>query len=165
MGGDHSLETCKKSTEKGLAATYKAWADQRSLLKPNMVLKGADCKDATTFEDNAKATVEALQRTVPAAVPAVVFLSGGQTEEEATCNLNAMNKLPNRPWSLSFSFGRALQASVLKTWMGKKENVKAAQEALLKRAKANGMANLGKYDGFAADELEEEPLRKGLHLL
>merc|ERR1711879_214409 len=123
-----------------------------SLLKPNMCLKGKQCTDKTTFEDNGKATLTALRRTVPAAVPAIVFLSGGQTEEEATMNLNAINSLPGRPWSCSFSFGRALQASVLKAWQGDDANVEAAQKALLKRGKANSEANLGKYDGWAADE-------------
>jgi len=157
MDGDHSLATCQKMTEKTLAACYKALSDQNvllegTLLKPNMVLKGKQCKDATTFEDNAKATVTALRRTVPAAVPAITFLSGGQTEEEATMNLNAINSLPGRPWSCTFSFGRALQASVLRAWKGEAANVKAAQEALLKRGKANSEANLGKYTGWAADE-------------
>merc|ERR1712038_482942 len=142
MDGDHSLAPCQKMTEKTLAAVYKALADQNvllegSLLKPNMVLKGKQNEDPTTFEQNALATVTALRRTVPAAVPGITFLSGGQTEEEATMNLNAINSLPGRPWSCTFSFGRALQASVLKAWMGDSANVKAAQDALLKRGKAN----------------------------
>jgi len=163
MDGTHSLATCQKMTEKTLAACYKALSDQNvllegTLLKPNMVLKGKECTDKTTFEDNAVATVTALRRTVPAAVPAIVFLSGGQSEEEATMNLNAINSLPGRPWSCSFSFGRALQASVLKAWQGKAENIAAAQEALLKRGKANSEANLGKYSGWAADEASKSSL-------
>jgi len=163
MDGTHSLATCQKMTEKTLAACYKALSDQNvllegTLLKPNMVLKGKECADKTTFEDNAVATVTALRRTVPAAVPAIVFLSGGQSEEEATMNLNAINSLPGRPWSCSFSFGRALQASVLKAWEGKAENIAAAQEALLKRGKANSEANLGKYNGWAADEAAKTSL-------
>jgi len=163
MDGTHSLATCQKMTEKTLAACYKALSDQNvllegTLLKPNMVLKGKECTDKTTFEDNAVATVTALRRTVPAAVPAIVFLSGGQSEEEATMNLNAINSLPGRPWSCSFSFGRALQASVLKAWQGKAENIAAAQEALLKRGKANSEANLGKYSGWAADEAAKTSL-------
>jgi len=163
MDGDHSLATCQKMTEKTLAACYKALSDQNvllegTMLKPNMVLKGKQCGDKTTFEDNALATVTALRRTVPAAVPAIVFLSGGQTEEEATMNLNAINNIPGRPWSCSFSFGRALQASVLKAWKGEAANVKAAQEALLKRGKANSEANLGKYTGWAADEASKASL-------
>merc|ERR1719195_2417159 len=157
MDGDHSLATCQKMTEKTLAACYKALSDQNvllegTLLKPNMVLKGKQCTDATTFEDNAKATVTALRRTVPAAVPGITFLSGGQTEEEATMNLNAINKVEGRPWSCTFSFGRALQASVLQAWQGKAENVQKAQETLMQRGKANSEANLGKYTGWAADE-------------
>ncbi|RDX83915.1 Fructose-bisphosphate aldolase 5, cytosolic, partial [Mucuna pruriens] len=96
----------------------------------------------------AEYTVKALRRTVPAAVPGIVFLSGGQSEEEATLNLNAMNKLEVlKPWTLSFSFGRALQQSTLKTWGGKKENVVKAQETFLARSKANSEATLGKYAG------------------
>merc|ERR1719195_2021910 len=163
MDGTHSLATCQKMTEKTLAACYKALSDQNvllegSLLKPNMVLKGKECTDKTTFEDNALATVTALRRTVPAAVPGITFLSGGQTEEEATNNLNAINKLEGRPWSCTFSFGRALQASVLKAWGGKKENEEAAQKALQMRAKANGEANLGKYSGWAETEESKQTL-------
>merc|ERR1719216_723787 len=118
-----------------------------------MVLQGADCKDKKDFKKNAVATVTALRRTVPAAVPGICFLSGGQSEEEATMNLNAINSVDMlRPWSCTFSFGRALQASVLKAWKGEDANVAAAQAALLKRGKANSEANLGKYDGWAADE-------------
>jgi len=158
MDGSHSLATCQKMTEKTLAAVYKALNDQNvllegSLLKPNMVLQGKECEDKSTFPVNGAATVAALRRTVPAAVPGITFLSGGQSEEEATMNLNAINMVDEgRPWSCTFSFGRALQASVLKTWQGKPENVKAAQEMLMKRAKANSEANLGTYTGWAADE-------------
>jgi len=101
----------------------------------------------------AEYTVAALRRTVPPAVPGVVFLSGGQSEEEATQNLNAMNKLEVlKPWSLSFSFGRALQQSTLKKWLGKKENVAAAQAAFVARCKANSEATLGKYAGSGAGD-------------
>jgi fructose-bisphosphate aldolase class I len=163
MDGTHSLAVNQRCTEKTLSACYKALNDHNvmlegTLLKPNMCLKGKQCEDATTFEQNGLATVTALRRTVPASVPGITFLSGGQTEEEATMNLNAMNKYEGRPWSLTFSFGRALQASVLKTWQGKKENVEAAQKMLLRRAKANGMANQGTYDGFAADPSAKETL-------
>lgn len=104
-------------------------------------------------------TVTALRRTVPPAVPGIVFLSGGQSEEEATQNLNAMNKLEVlKPWTLSFSFGRALQQSTLKTWGGKKENVGKAQEAFLVRCKANSDATLGKYTGGTAGGLASESL-------
>ncbi|CAL5222687.1 g5088 [Coccomyxa viridis] len=148
--GTHSIEVCAAATERVLAATYKALADHKvllegTLLKPNMVSAGIDAKPASTAEI-AKLTVRALQRTVPAAVPGVVFLSGGQSEEDASVNLDAMNKLnTRRPWTLTFSYGRALQASALKAWGGKPENVKASQEALMVRARANGAASMGKY--------------------
>ncbi|PRQ43797.1 putative fructose-bisphosphate aldolase [Rosa chinensis] len=154
VDGPHSIDKCADVTERVLAACYKALNDHHvllegTLLKPNMVTPGSDAKKASP-EVIAEYTVRALQRTTPAAVPAVVFLSGGQSEEEATLNLNAMNKLKGKkPWTLSFSFGRALQASTLKAWSGKKENVKAAQEALLTRAKANSEATLGTYKGDA----------------
>lgn len=164
MDGDHPIEVCQYWTEKVITATYKAMSDQHcllegSLLKPNMVLNGQECECKRSIEDNALRTVTALRRCVPAAVPAITFLSGGQSEEEATMNLNAMNKM-SVPWSLTFSFGRALQQSCLKAWMGKDENLKAAQAALLLRAKANGAAQLGKYDGFAATE----DAKKGLYV-
>ena len=152
VDGPHSIEKCAEVTERVLAACYKALNDQHvllegSLLKPNMVTPGSDAKKVSP-EEVAKYTVRSLQRTVPPAVPGVVFLSGGQSEEEATLNLNAMNALDTvKPWTLSFSFGRALQATVLKTWSGKTENVEAAQKALLVRAKANSEATLGKYGG------------------
>lgn len=112
-----------------------------------------------TPEEIAEYTVTTLRRTVPAAVPGVVFLSGGQSEEEATVNLNAMNKLKVlKPWTLSFSFGRALQSSTLKTWGGKKENVGAAQAGFLARCKANSEATLGKYGGGGAGGLASESL-------
>lgn len=163
MDGDHSLAVNERCTTKVLSAVYKACVDQDvllegTLLKPNMCLKGKQCGDASTFEANAEATVRALRRTVPAAVPGVTFLSGGQTEEEATRNLNAMNQLDGRPWSLTFSFGRALQASVLKAWMGNDENVAAAQEALLLRLRVNGMAQQGTYDGSGATKEAQESL-------
>jgi len=107
----------------------------------------------------AEYTVTALRRTVPPAVPGIVFLSGGQSEEEATVNLNAMNKLDVlKPWTLSFSFGRALQQSTLKTWSGKKENVVKAQEAFLVRCKANSEATLAKYTSSGAGRLASESL-------
>jgi fructose-bisphosphate aldolase class I len=155
--GSHDLETCAAVTEKVLAAVVKALHEHHilfegMLLKPNMVLPGSECQKKYTSEQIAAATVTALRRTLPAAVPAVVFLSGGQGEEEATLNLNAMNKLNGRPWSLTFSFGRALQATVIKTWAGKPENLAKAQEAFYMRARANGLANLGQYTGDAATD-------------
>ncbi|XP_036675298.1 fructose-bisphosphate aldolase isoform X2 [Drosophila suzukii] len=148
--GDHDLDRAQKVTETVLAAVYKALSDHHvylegTLLKPNMVTAGQSAKKNTP-EEIALATVQALRRTVPAAVTGVTFLSGGQSEEEATVNLSAINQVPLvRPWALTFSYGRALQASVLRAWAGKKENIPAGQNELLKRAKANSQAALGKY--------------------
>jgi len=151
--GDHDLERCQKVSEKVLAAVYKALSDHNvylegTLLKPNMVTAGQACAKKYQPQDVARATVEALQRTVPAAVPGVVFLSGGQSEEEASINLSAINQYSGKkPWALTFSYGRALQASAIKAWGAKKENIKAGQQELLKRAKANSEASQGKYGG------------------
>lgn len=107
-----------------------------TLLKPNMVTPGQSCPTRATPQEIAQATVTALQRTVPPAVPGITFLSGGQSEEEASVNLDAINKCPGKkPWALTFSYGRALQASVLRAWGGKPEQVVAAQDELIKRAK------------------------------
>jgi len=149
--GDHDLQCCQYVTEKVLAAVYKALNDHHvylegTLLKPNMVTAGQACPKKYTPQDVAMATVTALLRTVPAAVPGICFLSGGQSEEEASINLNAINRCPlPKPWKLTFSYGRALQASALAAWSGKPENKKAAQEAFLKRAKINGLACKGQY--------------------
>lgn len=151
--GDHDLATAQKVTEQVLSFVYKALADHNvylegTLLKPNMVTAGQSCTTKYTPQDIAIATVRALQRTMPPAVPGVTFLSGGQSEEDATVNLDAINRFPGRkPWALTFSYGRALQASVLAAWKGSSDNVKAGQEELLKRAKANGQAAMGQYEG------------------
>ncbi|XP_066064958.1 fructose-bisphosphate aldolase A [Chamaea fasciata] len=161
--GDHDLKTCQYVTEKVLAAVYKALSDHHvylegTLLKPNMVTAGHACATKYSPEEIAMATVTALRRTVPPAVPGITFLSGGQSEEEASVNLNAINRCPlGRPWALTFSYGRALQASALKAWAGKKDNTKAAQEEFVKRALANSLACQGKYTpsgaaGAAASE-------------
>lgn len=149
--GDHDLEHCQYVSEKVLAAVYKALNDHHvylegTLLKPNMVTAGHACTKKYTPEQVAMATVTALHRTVPAAVPGICFLSGGMSEEDATLNLNAINRCPlPRPWKLSFSYGRALQASALAAWGGKTENKKATQEAFMKRAVANCQAAQGQY--------------------
>lgn len=156
MDGEHTLERSAVVTEKILAACYKLLSDHHvmlegTLLKPNMVRSGADCKAPCGPQDIARATVRVLQHTVPVAVPGITFLSGGMSEEDATMALNEINRVEGKkPWSLTFSFGRALQQSVLKAWMGKDENIGAAQGQLMIRAKANGQANLGTYDGSAA---------------
>jgi len=162
--GEHEIEVTQKVTELALAYCYKALADHHvflegTLLKPNMVTAGHSCPKKYVAQDIAKATVTALQRGVPPAVPGVVFLSGGQSEEDATINLNAINTYPGKkPWALTFSYGRALQASVLSTWQGKDENIPAAKQALLKRAKANGLASMGKYEGQFASATAGESL-------
>ena len=150
--GDHTLDRCQKVTETVLAAVYKALNDHHvylegTLLKPNMVTPGQSCKQTATPEQIGAATVTALSRTLPAAVPGVVFLSGGQSELQATTNLNAINQFKGapKPWRLSFSFGRALQASALKAWGG--SDTKAGQQQLLKRATLNGLASMGTYTG------------------
>nr|KAJ0223964.1 hypothetical protein LSAT_V11C200078040 [Lactuca sativa] len=134
------------------------------LLKPSMVTPGAECKERATPDQVADYTLKLLQRRIPPAVPGIMasipknsFLSGGQSEVEATLNLNAMNQSPN-PWHVSFSYARALQNTCLKTWGGRPENVKAAQDALLQRASSNSLAQLGKYTG----EGESEEAKKGM---
>ncbi|CAB4060636.1 ALDO [Lepeophtheirus salmonis] len=152
--GDHDLERCQKVTETVLAAVYKALNDHHvylegTLLKPNMVTSGQSCSNKAGPEAVAHATIEAFSRTIPPAVPGIVFLSGGLSEENASLNINAMNKHTgiSRPWRLSFSFGRALQASALRAWQGKDANVKEGQDAFLKRALINGLSTMGKYEG------------------
>ncbi|NXR17471.1 ALDOC aldolase, partial [Cinclus mexicanus] len=155
--GDHDLKRCQYVTEKVLAAVYKALSDHHvylegTLLKPNMVTPGHSCPTKYSPEEIAMATVTALRRTVPPAVPGVTFLSGGQSEEEASINLNAINTCPLvRPWALTFSYGRALQASALSAWRGQRDNAEAATEEFVKRAEVNGLAALGKYEGSGDD--------------
>ena len=115
------------------------------LLKPNMVLSGYGASDRAGIQEVAEQTVKCFKRHVPAAVPGIVFLSGGQTDEDATAHLNAMNAMGPHPWELSFSYGRALQAPALKAWGGTPENVPAGQAAYLHRAKMNGLARSGSY--------------------
>jgi len=150
LDGDQDIDQCLEVQEAIWAETFKYMADNNVmfegiLLKPAMVTPGADNPNKCPPETVASYTLRMLRRRVPPAVPGIMFLSGGQSELEATLNLNAMNQSPN-PWHVSFSYARALQNSVLKTWQGKPENIKAAQEALLKRAKANSDAQLGQYD-------------------
>lgn len=164
MDGNHDLERAVEVATQVLATVYHRLHQHNiflegTLLKPNMVCPGADCKKQYTPADIARATVTVLQRTVPAAVPGITFLSGGQSEEEATVHLNEINKVPGqKPWSLTFSYGRALQATVLDTWKGKEENLAAAQKALLTRAQANSQACVGKYTGGAASAAASQSL-------
>lgn len=154
--GKHTIAECAAATKKVQAAVvYECnkygvfW--QGAILKPNMVAPGADSGIKASPEEVAYWTVMTLSATMPPALRGVMFLSGGQSEEEASLNLNAMNKMDarHRPWPLSFSYGRALQQSVLKAWLGKEENLKAAQDAFLERAKANSDAQKGVYAGGA----------------
>jgi fructose-bisphosphate aldolase class I len=150
MDGDHSIETAFEVTSRTLHAVFtelrdqKVWFEQM-LLKPNMVLSGYDASDRAGVQEVAEATVRCFRRHVPAAVPGIVFLSGGQTDEDATAHLNAMNAMGPHPWELSFSYGRALQAPALKAWAGETENVPAGQAAYLHRARMNGLARSGSY--------------------
>lgn len=150
MDGDHSIERCEEVTERTLNAVYEALYVNRvslegSVLKPSMVISGKGCKRQANVEEVAERTVRILKRTVPAAVAGIVFLSGGQSDELATAHLDAMNKLGNNPWPLSFSYGRALQQQPLKAWKGSAENVAAAQMALAHRGRMNSLACLGRY--------------------
>lgn len=156
--GKHTIETCQAVWERVWSVQIKALIDQNVmlegiLLKPNMVTSGLDCPQRAedTVEKVAAATQEAIQRRIPPAIPGILFLSGGQSEVDATKHLNAMNKLDGRPWALSFSYGRALQNSCVKTWAGKAENVAKAQEALIIRAQANSEATVGKYEKDSKD--------------
>lgn len=149
MDGDHDIETCEGVTRATLETVYAALRDQEvflagTLLKPSMVISGSDANDRAGPHEVAERTVDVLLDCVPASVPGIVFLSGGQSPEEATEHLRIMNTLGDVPWKLSFSYGRALQQPALQAWAGKKENAKATQEALKERAVANRAAALGK---------------------
>jgi fructose-bisphosphate aldolase class I len=150
MDGDHSIDTSFDVTSRTLHAVFTELRDQRvhfeqMLLKPNMVLSGYDADGRAGVQEVAEATVRCFRRHVPAAVPGIVFLSGGQTDEDATAHLNAMNAMGPHPWELSFSYGRALQAPALKAWSGEAANVGAGQAAYLHRARMNGLARSGSY--------------------
>lgn len=151
IDGHHEIDRCSTVTEHVLHSVFHALhmhgvQFEYMILKPSMVLPGKDCRRAEP-DEVAEATLKVLKRTVPAAVPSINYLSGGQGPEEATANLNAINQLRgNAPWQLSISYGRALQQPALSAWQGKSENVEAAQQALLKRARLNSLARQGKYD-------------------
>ena len=152
MDGSHTIERHFEVTEQTLRSVFDALAEHRvvlekMLLKPNMVLSGKECPQQASVEEVAEATVRCMKRVVPAAVPGLVFLSGGQSDQQATEHLNAMNRLEGLPWQLSFSYGRALQAPVLKAWKGEAANVAAAQQAFHHRAWCNSNARFGKYTG------------------
>jgi fructose-bisphosphate aldolase class I len=150
MDGTHDIDRCEAVTESTLRAVFAALASQRvkleeMVLKPSMVISGKDCPKQASVSEVAARTLAVLKRTVPAAVPGIAFLSGGQSDELASAHLDAMNRLGGGPWALTFSYGRALQQPSLKAWKGAPANVPAAQAALLHRARMNGMAALGQY--------------------
>jgi fructose-bisphosphate aldolase, class I len=150
MDGGHSIDESYHVTERTLRAVFTELFDQRVkreglLLKTNMVVSGYDSTDQADVDTVADVTIRALRNTVPAAVPGVVFLSGGMSDEDATARLNAMNRRGPHPWELSFSYGRALQAPALKAWQGDSARAEAAQQAYYRRAKFNGAARTGSY--------------------
>jgi len=150
--GNHSMERCAAVTGDVLENTFKelrlAGVDLGGmLLKPNMIMPGINSRERPTYEEVAKRTVEVLREHVPAAVPGIAFLSGGQTDEEATAHLSAMNQISGKPWPMTFSYGRALQNVALRTWAGRRENFPAAQAAFTHRAHMNSLAALGQWTG------------------
>ena len=156
MNGAHTIERCEEITGAVLHTVFHALFEQgvsleSMLLKPSMVIAGKDWSRQASVQEVATATLRCLRRHVPAAVPGIVFLSGGQKDRLATAHLNAMNRLPGpKPWKLSFSYGRALQDAALEGWHGRDENVKAGQQAFYHRARCNGAATLGEY----SDQME-----------
>ncbi len=158
IDGDHSIEQCYEATEWMLKTTYDQLYElgvelTGTILKPNMVISGKQAPVQSSVEEVAQATVECLLRSVPAAVPGIMFLSGGQSDLQATQHLNAMNKMyKNLPWELSFSYARALQQQPMELWGGKAENVEKAQKVFYHRAKMNGAARSGSY----TEDMEKE---------
>jgi fructose-bisphosphate aldolase class I len=150
MDGAHDIVRCEAVTSRVLEAVFAELDAHRvlfegMLLKPNMVIAGMRCAQQATVHQVAEATLRCLRRYVPAAVPGIVFLSGGQSAEDATDHLNEMNTMGPHPWQVSFSYGRALQAPVLAAWQGQEANVAAAQAAFSRRCSLNGLARAGKY--------------------
>ena len=160
IDGNHSIDACYKVTEKVLKDVFAALKKENVMidciiLKPSMVISGKEANDRADVNEVARQTIKVLKATVPHQLPSINFLSGGQTPQEATANLNRMHTLNEKlPWYLSFSYARALQDPALKAWQGKDENIKAAQQAFLKRAKLNGLAAMGKYE----EEMENQDL-------
>jgi fructose-bisphosphate aldolase class I len=157
MDGEHTIDSCYATTSWMLKETFQELFYQRvelegMLLKPNMVLSGKESSEQAGVEEVAEKTVRCLREAVPAAVPGIVFLSGGQSAEVATAHLNAMNAMGEHPWQLSFSFARALQGPALETWRGDEGNVQAAQEIFAHRARMNSAARSGSY----SEEMERE---------
>ena len=152
MDGAHDIERCDEVTRWVLQTVFNELAEQRvalegMVLKPNMVVCGKKCGKGASVDEVAHRTIAALKATVPSAVPGIAYLSGGQSDEEATAHLDAMNKIGGFPWKMTFSYGRALQAAPQKAWSGKPENVAAAQRAFAHRARMNSLASLGRWEG------------------
>ncbi len=150
MDGDHDIDRCQTITEWVLKTVYEDLYYARvqlegTVLKPNMIVPGKKCAKRASVEEVAEKTVRVLKNCVPAAVPGIAFLSGGQSDEEATAHLDAINRIGGLPWRLTFSYGRALQAAPQKAWSGKSENTAAAQRAFSHRARMNGLATLGQW--------------------
>lgn len=150
IDGDHTIARCEEVSEPVLHAVFNALYRHKVkleyiVLKPSMVINGKTCPQKASVKEVAEATIRVLKRTVPGAVPTINFLSGGQSSEQSTAHLNAMNQLGNLPWNLSFSYARALQDYCMKTWVGQAKNIPAAQAAFAKRAKLNSLAAQGKY--------------------
>ena len=150
MDGTHSIDESYQLTTETLYNVFYELVSQGvelegMVLKPNMVLSGYDCSEQASVEQVAEMTVDCFLNTVPASVPGIAFLSGGQSDELATAHLNAMNQIDNIPWNLTFSYGRALQAPALKSWSGKDKNISSAQDAFMKRAKFNSLATKGEF--------------------
>lgn len=151
MDGDHDIERCREVTEYTLKQLYMDLFEHRvalegTILKPNMVIAGKKSGARSSPEEVAEKTIKLFRQTVPVAVPGIAFLSGGQSDEEATANLSAINAIGPHPWKLTFSYGRALQAAPQKAWSGKSENVAAGQRAFAHRARMNSLAALGKWE-------------------
>jgi fructose-bisphosphate aldolase class I len=153
MDGSHTIDDCFKTTQATLNMVFRQLKMQRVhlegiILKPNMVVSGTDCPQQASPDEVAEKTLRLLKRCVPAAVPGIAFLSGGQSDKDATAHLNQMNQLgqsDSLPWALTFSYGRALQAAPLKAWTGAKDNIPAAQQNFSHRAQMNGLASLGQW--------------------
>jgi fructose-bisphosphate aldolase, class I len=151
MDGDHDIDRCYEVTQRVLNRTFQELRVQRvalegMILKPNMAISGKKCPKQASVQEVAEKTVRLLKSCVPAAVPGIAFLSGGQSDEEATAHLDAMNKIGNLPWRLTFSYGRALQAAPQQAWSGKPDNVPAGQRAFSHRARMNGLASTGNWE-------------------
>jgi fructose-bisphosphate aldolase class I len=151
MDGDHDIDRCYEVTQRVLNRTFQELRVQRvalegMILKPNMAISGKKCPKQASVQEVAEKTIRLLKSCVPAAVPGIAFLSGGQSDEEATAHLDAMNKIGHLPWRLTFSYGRALQAAPQKAWSGKPDNVPAGQRAFSHRARMNGLASTGNWE-------------------